>query len=116
VSGAQPVEVSVVGQAVQVTSGEKGQEGGSLKATAERLTRSGPGGAILHLEGNATVCYVRNGKRAEVSGHTVTVNLVTGRVEVEMDSPQPTPPSSPPPTTKLPESSRNYSWHIGFTR
>ncbi len=93
VSGAEAVEVVVEGRQVHVRSGGPSRD--SLRGSADRVTRSGPEGAVLTLEGNAKLTVVRGGKHAELVADRVSVNLSNGHVEADVTTPP--PPATPPP-------------------
>jgi hypothetical protein len=100
------VEVTAEGKQVHVRSGPSAQTADALRGDADRVSRSGPDGVVLTLEGHAKLTVVRNGKRAEVASDRIAVNLATGHVEADLgvEAPAPTAPvlcpvnpSSPPP-------------------
>ncbi len=98
VGGAEAVEVRVSARQVQVSCGKAGEGKDCLQGSATRVTRCGPDGAVLALEGNAKLCCVRKGKRAEVSAERIVIHLGTGHIESEMDWQQPPPPPVMPVT------------------
>jgi len=98
VTGAAPAEATVAGKQIRVASGKEGEGSDSLRGTANCVTRSGVDGALLTLEGNAKLVYVRQGKKAEVSADRVSVNLASGQVVGEMGSSQMVTPVSGPAT------------------
>jgi hypothetical protein len=98
VPGAPPAAVAVSGREIRVTSGAEGAD--HLTATALRVTRGGPAGALVTLEGSAHLVCVRQGKRAEITAERIAVNLATGQIQSEMGPaavPQPPAPSPAPP-------------------
>jgi hypothetical protein len=112
VSGAEAVEVLTEGQQIVVRSGVSSpgvaaQE--TLRGTSDRVSRSGPDGQVLTLEGNARLVVVRKGKRAELVSDRIAVNLATGRVEADLGGSTPpaapypaVTPCAPPPPPPLP--------------
>src|SRR5262245_40662917 len=96
ISGVHPIMVAVCENQIRLTSGkEEGRSSDFLRATARKVSRSGPDGATVILEGNAWLVYVRKGKRIDVSTDLVSVNLATGQVISEMDAPKPAPVIQP---------------------
>jgi hypothetical protein len=96
VSGGEPVDVSVDGKVVRMTSGKDVKDGDILQATARKVTRTGSEGTTLVLEGDGKLVYVRKGKKIDVSTDLLSVNLSTGQVISELNAPTPMMP--PPPT------------------
>jgi hypothetical protein len=120
--GHPAVEVTVEGKHVHVRSGAqecargrkcclKDSPQDSLVGSALRVSRNGPKGCVLTLDGDATLTLVRQGKKAEITADRVSVNLVTGQVEGQIghppqepqvvpctNSPPPGPPADPVPT------------------
>jgi hypothetical protein len=89
VEGAAAVELTVEGKHIHVRSvtGECGKccpeqsPKDSLAGSALRVSRNGPRGCVLTLEGEATLSLVRKGKKAELTAERISVDLVTDRVE-----------------------------------
>jgi hypothetical protein len=107
ISGVDPAEVSVAGKLIKISSGKDIKDASFLQASAEKVTRTATDGAQLLLEGNAKLLYVRGGKKIEVNTDLLSVNLLTGQVLSEMDTPKPTlppalGPASPPPAPSSP--------------
>src|SRR5262249_59345926 len=67
----------------------------SLAGSALRVSRTGPKGCILTLEGEATLTLIRQGKKAELTADRISVNLVTGQVEGQIGHPPQNPPVPP---------------------
>jgi len=107
VNGVAPAEVTVNDKLIKITSGSDIKDGTFLQATALRASRSGPDGAVVTLQGDAKLVYVRKGKKLEASAEAISVNLATGQIVSEMGvmpagedcGPRPsTPPSTAPCT------------------
>jgi hypothetical protein len=101
-AGEEPVEAGVEGKQVFVrTAPTKGAQD-YLRGSADRVTRRGPDGAVVSLEGNAKLTFSRKGTKAEVTANRISVNLATGQVEVEgAGSTAPPPPPGVPATYQL---------------
>jgi hypothetical protein len=96
ISGVDPTAVAVCESLIRLTSGkQEGRSSDFLQATAQKVSRTGPDGATVVLEGNARLVYVRKGKRIDVSTDLVSVNLATGQVISEMDVPKMVTPVQP---------------------
>jgi hypothetical protein len=52
----------------------------SFCATADRVTRGGPDGGVLTLEGNARLSSSGEGRFAEIGAERIVVNLLTGQM------------------------------------
>jgi hypothetical protein len=86
--GGQTITLAVGGMQVQF-------RGSSIRGVADRLTRGGPGGATLTLEGHVKMHWGRDDRHAEATCEKAVVNLATGRVEVDLSA------TSPPPLPSL---------------
>ena len=85
-AGGEPFVLSVDGKQVHVDAGLGARlDGVYVKGNADRVTRTGAGGAVLVMEGHVKVCYGRQGQHAEVMAERVVVNLATGHVETDID-------------------------------
>jgi hypothetical protein len=84
---------------IKITSGKDVKDGDLLQATAQKVTRSGPEGATLVLEGNAKLVYSRQGKKIDVSTDLLSVSLLTGQVISELNAPKAVTPIPPPGCT-----------------
>src|SRR5438874_6391813 len=78
INGVDPLAVTVVDGAVQVNTGKEVKEGCFVQASAKKVSRIGPDGATLVLEGNAKLVYSRKGKKIDVATDLLQVNLSTG--------------------------------------
>src|SRR5207248_10167857 len=98
--------VTVVEGAVQVNTGKEVKDGSFVQASAKKVSRMGPDGAALVLEGDAKLVYSRKGKKIDVATDLLQVNLSTGQVISELDMrppvPLPTVSDSPPPPVTAP--------------
>src|SRR5262249_17384372 len=105
VDGAALVLVSVEGKQVQLRAGADCRDGGDrdcFGASADRVTRGGPGGATLTLEGKAKLRWTRKGKSTEAAAGGVAVNRLSGHVEAEVGAPPAIAPPPPEPTPVSP--------------
>jgi hypothetical protein len=95
VNGVEPLRVSVLGKQVQAHCGAQECQAGNgcdaLQLSADRVSRSGPDGALLTLEGNAKLLCIRRGKRAEMAAEQISFHLVTGHIDCEMGQQPPAP-------------------------
>ena len=108
VNGADPIEVLTKGSKIHLAAGKDSVGACSLQAVADRVTRTGWEGSLVTLEGNATLVYVRNGKKADIAADRIAVNLPTGQVTVDMDVPQPV--ATPPAPVLTPPSIQNTTY------
>src|SRR5687768_16462997 len=78
----------------------------SLVGKALRVTRTGPKGCVLSLEGQATLSLTRKGKKADLTAERISVNLLSGHVEGLIGSPPQYqyPPQYQPVTPVAPHS------------
>ncbi len=105
--GGEVAYIVSAGRQVQV-------RGGSLQASAERVTRDADG-VTLRLEGQASLRWERNGAAVEmIKGTSVTVNLQTGRVTVEMDPQQSA--AVQPCCTSNPDREQLFSFYVSCFR
>jgi hypothetical protein len=96
VTGIAPITVAVSDKLIRLGSGkEEGRSSDFLQASAQKVSRTGPNGATLVLEGNARLLYVRNGRRIDVSTELLSVNLSSGQVISEMNPAKPARPTQP---------------------
>jgi hypothetical protein len=90
INGCEPIAVTVSGKHIRMRSGTDGAASPIFfEATSQRVTRAGPDGATVVLDGDAHVVYARKGKKIDVSADRISVNLVTGQLVIETE---PTPP------------------------
>jgi hypothetical protein len=113
-TGVEPTEVAVGSNQIRVSSGKDVKGGDFLQATADRVSRSGPEGTVVILEGTAKLLYVRQGKKAEVSAERISVNLATGQVVSDLGNTTPVSPivpatgSTPCPSAGYPSGGATY--------
>jgi hypothetical protein len=95
VNGVDPLRVSILGKQIQAHCGAQeclaGNNCDAIQLSANRVSRSGPDGAILTLEGNAKLLCIRKGRRAEVAAEWICLHLVTGHIDCEMGQQQSAP-------------------------
>lgn len=127
VSGVEPALATVAEIQIRIALGKDCKDADCLQATADRVTRSGADGALLTLEGNAKLLFVRKGKKVDVSADRVSVNLATGQVVSDL-APQPVPtvqpcsgpacPSTPAPVLNSTGTNAvgDSSWRVGYSR
>jgi hypothetical protein len=85
VNGVEPVAVTVSDNLIRLSAGSEACKSSChLQATARKVSRTGPNGATLVLEGDATLSYSQNGKKIAVSTDLLSVNMVSGQVISEM--------------------------------
>src|SRR5262245_9975720 len=111
VEGSAAVELSVKGKHIHVCAGASECGTGrcsprsvpqdSLVGKALQVSRSGPQGCVLNLEGEVTLSLVRKGKKADLTAERISVNLLTGLLEAQVGHPpqfgspgRPVPPVS----------------------
>src|SRR5205823_1265105 len=104
VPGAEPVYVSAEDKRVHLSGliARCDTAADTLRASADRVTRSGPEGMTLTLEGNASLMLVRKGKKADLVAERISVNLTTNRVESELPGCTPPPKTTSPMVTPCP--------------
>ena len=98
VNGSEPIKVAISDNVIRLTSGTDAP--GCLvflQASAQKVTRIGPDGATLILQGTAKLVYVRRGKKIDVSSDQISVNLTTGQLVIETEPPRPVPQPSVQP-------------------
>jgi hypothetical protein len=111
VGGSEAVKVTVSDKRINVESGIEPQIGNthdSLRASADRVTRAGPDGMTLTLEGNARLMLVRKGKKADLVAERIAVNLVTWHVESDLTGSVPPSPLIGPPCSVTPCPATSY--------
>jgi hypothetical protein len=105
VNGVQPLRVSVQGKQVLALCGSQECQAGTgcdaIQLSGDRVSRSGPDGALLTLEGNAKLLCIRKGKRAEMAADRISFHLITGHIDCEMGE-QPPAPGIVPCGTSMP--------------
>src|SRR5439155_26371420 len=92
VNATEPTKGAVSDNVIRLTSGTDAP--GCLvflQASAQKVTRIGPDGATLVLQGTAKLVYVHRGKKIDLSSDQISVNLTTGQLIIETEPPQPVP-------------------------
>ena len=117
VDGAEPVSVSVKGEAIRLSAGNEACKSTCfLEASARKVSRTDANGATLVLEGDAKLTYARGGNKVDVTTDLLSVDVSSGQVICELNAPQPTVPVTPccaetgprtgPPAPSVPGSPR----------